>query len=156
MQVAQQQNGETASAEMLVNLDEPILVTGASGFIGSKVVENLLRRGFTDLRCFVRPSSNTEKLEALIRPFRQGARVKVVEGNLLSRQDCLAATRDAMLVYHLAAGTGIDSFPDAFMNSAVTTRNLLEATLEWKCLKRFISVSSFTVYTNCNKPRRVL
>ena len=36
-----------------------ILVTGSNGFIGSKVVEKLLEYGFANLRCFVRPSSNT-------------------------------------------------------------------------------------------------
>jgi nucleoside-diphosphate-sugar epimerase len=75
---------------------------------------------------------------------------------LLSRQDCQAITEDVALIYHLAAGTGTDSFPDAFMNSVVTTRNLLEATLKHKRLRRFVSVSSFTVYTNRNKPRSVL
>src|SRR5262249_54849308 len=41
---------------------------------------------------------------------------------------------------------------DAFMNSVLTTRNLLEASLEDHCLKRFVNISSFSVYTNRNKP----
>jgi nucleoside-diphosphate-sugar epimerase len=39
------------------------------------------------------------------------------------------------------------------MNSVVTTRNLLEACLEQRCLRRFVNVSSFAVYSNRNKPR---
>ena len=52
------------------------------------------------------------------------------------------------MIYHLAAGRGEKSFPDAFMNSVVTTRNLLEAALASKCLRRFVNISSFTVYNN--------
>ena len=55
-------------------------------------------------------------------------------------------------MYHLAAGRGEKSYPDAFMNSVVTTRNLLDATLEHRCLKRIVSISSFSVYSNQNKP----
>jgi nucleoside-diphosphate-sugar epimerase len=55
------------------------------------------------------------------------------------------------LIFHLAAGTGQKSFADAFMNSVVTTRNLLDAAVENQCLRRFVSVSSFAVYSNVNK-----
>jgi nucleoside-diphosphate-sugar epimerase len=39
------------------------------------------------------------------------------------------------------------------MNSVVTTRNLVEAALREKSLRRFVNVSSFAVYTNSDKPR---
>src|SRR5205814_540195 len=38
----------------------------------------------------------------------------------------------------------------------VTTRNLLDAVLRHQCLKRFVSVSSFSVYTDQKKPRRTV
>jgi nucleoside-diphosphate-sugar epimerase len=144
-------------ADAIVKLGDPILVTGAAGFIGNCVVERLLVRGFRNVRCLVRPSSRTEKLEALGQRFRETARLEIITGNLLSPRDCEAATQDVALIYHLAAGTGTKSFPDAFMNSVVTTRNLLEATLRHQCLKRFVNLGSFAVYTNRNKPQgRVL
>jgi len=77
----------------------------------------------------------------------------VIKGNLLSREDCTTATKDVAVIFHLAAGRGEKSFPDAFMNSVVTTRNLLDACLRDTCLRRFVSISSFTVYTNTQKPR---
>jgi len=137
----------------IVGQDDPILVTGASGFIGSRLVENLLGRGFRNLRCFVRPSSDVAKVETLSGRRSDSASVQVITGNLLSREDCNAATKDASVVYHLAAGTGHKSFPDAFMNSVVTTRNLLEAASRNPCLRRFVTVSSFAVYSNKQKPR---
>src|SRR5439155_25423795 len=64
--------------------------------------------------------------------------------------------RGVRVIYHLAAGRS-DMFADAFMNSVVTTRNLLRAIWEYGCLKRFVNVSSFSVYSNRNKAhRRVL
>ena len=39
------------------------------------------------------------------------------------------------------------------MNSVVTTRNLLDGSLRHRCLRRFVTVSSFSVYSNTHKPR---
>jgi nucleoside-diphosphate-sugar epimerase len=103
------------------------------------------------VRCFARPSSDVAGLEALA---RIGDGVEIVRGNLLSPGDCDEAVRDAAVVYHLAAGTGEKSFPEAFRHSVVATRNLLDATLTHGALRRFVSVSSFAVYTNQGKPRR--
>jgi nucleoside-diphosphate-sugar epimerase len=83
---------------------------------------------------------------------RDQARIDLVTGNLLSREDCLAATENVAVIFHLAAGTGESSFPGAYMNSVVTTRNLLEMSLRHQCLRRFVSISSFSVYTNTGKP----
>src|SRR4029077_11054837 len=110
----------------------------------------LLDRGFRNVRCFARPTSDRTQLDGAC---GVGAPIRVVAGNLLSRADCLAATRDVAVIFHLAAGRGEKSFPDAFMNSVVTTRNLLEASMQHKCLRRFVNVSSFAVYTNTNKRR---
>ena len=134
---------------------DTILITGAAGFIGSRLVENLLDRGFRNLRCFARPSGDVARLSAIADRY-PGARLDVVRGNLLSREDCAAATRDAAVIVHLAAGKGEKSFPDAFMNSVVTTRNLLDASLGQPGLRRFVHVSSFAVYANTSRARRRL
>src|SRR5262249_24101814 len=109
-----------------IDRDAPILVTGANGFIGTRVIQRLLDRGFTHVRCLTRPWSDSSRFEAVAAGCRDGARVEVVRGNLLSREDCIAAAKDVALIYHLAAARGEKSFPDAFMNSVVTTRNLLD------------------------------
>ena len=135
----------------IIGPDDLVLITGATGFIGARLVENLLDRGFRNLRCFTRPTSETAKVLALSNHHPEGARVEVLKGNLLSREDCDMAVRDAMVIFHLAAARGEKSFPDAFLNSVVTTRNLLEASFRHQCLRRFVSVSSFAVYTNRQK-----
>jgi nucleoside-diphosphate-sugar epimerase len=137
----------------IVSRDDRILVTGAAGFIGSRVLQCLLDRGFRNLVCFVRPSSELAGIEAIIERRPQGARIEVLKGNLLSREDCEAASKDVALIFHLAAGIGEKSFPDAFLNSVVATRNLLDASLRCARLRRFVLVSSFSVYSNCQKPQ---
>ena len=43
-----------------------ILVTGATGFLGGALVERLLARGETDVRCLVRSGSDRARLEAAL------------------------------------------------------------------------------------------
>ncbi len=136
----------------IIGKQDLILVTGAAGFIGSKVVEQLLDMGFCNLRCFVRPSRSIAQCKS----NGSLACVEVFKGNLLSPEDCVLATRNAALILHMAAGRGEKSYPDAFLNSVVTTRNLIEASISHGCLRRFVSISSFAVYTNTNKARRRL
>src|SRR2546427_9428025 len=138
---------------LIIGPDDPIVVTGATGFIGVRLVESLLVSGFRNVRCFARPSSAVARLEAIVAKSGAGSGIEVVKGNLLSREDCAAATKDVAVIFHLAAGRGEKSFPDAFMNSVVTTRNLLEASLQHARLRRFVNISSFAVYTNTQKPR---
>jgi 2-alkyl-3-oxoalkanoate reductase len=138
--------------EAIAQPTDQILVTGASGFIGAKVVEKLIEFGFGRVRCFTRSPYGSMRMQEIIREYGDSARIEVMTGNLLSREDCLAAAKDAVVIYHLAAGRGEKSFPDAFMNSVVTTRNLLDAVLEHNCLRRFVNISSFATYTNRDKP----
>ena len=122
-------------------------MTGSSGFIGSKVVEILLEYVFTNVKCFVRPSSRLDRLREVTNRYGASRSVQIVEGDLVSREDCARAAQGAAVVLHLAAGFD-KSFASAFMNSALATRNLVEAFLEQPTVKRFVNVSSFAVYSN--------
>src|SRR5881396_2524088 len=110
------------TSDHIIQAADRILVTGANGFIGAKVVETLLEYGFRNIRCMVRPSSRCGRLEDVVRTFGQPDGVSVV--------------------VHLAAGFD-KSFAGAFMNSALATRNLIEAFLAAGRPVRFVNVSSF-------------
>ncbi|HEY5869313.1 MAG TPA: NAD(P)-dependent oxidoreductase [Candidatus Tectomicrobia bacterium] len=139
---------------LILDRDDPVLITGSNGFIGASVVKALLSYGFSNLRCFVRPSSNLTRLQTLFATFPK-ARVEVMPGNLLSREDCEEAAKNSAVIFHLAAGIE-KTFPGSFMNSVVTTRNLLDAAVCGGGLQRFVNVSSFAVYSNWHLRRGAL
>jgi nucleoside-diphosphate-sugar epimerase len=140
-----------SESDFAANYDDPILVTGAGGFIGSRVVESLLAYGFSNLRCLVRGSSNLTALNRII--LNSGKKqIQLIAGNLLSPDDCKRATDGASVIYHLAAGTE-KTFPGCYMNSVVATRNLLDSFLKYGKPKRFVNVSSIAVYSNRDTSR---
>jgi nucleoside-diphosphate-sugar epimerase len=143
------------NSEYIASLDDRILVTGSNGFIGTKVVEILLEYGFSKIRCLVRSSSRLGRLEQALSSFDAGRNVEIVTGDLLSREDCEKAAENVSIIYHLAAGME-KSFAGAFMNSALATRNLMDAFLEVGKPKRFVNVSSFAVYSNLSLKRNGL
>src|SRR4029079_11979592 len=71
-----------------------VVVTGGTGFIGSHVVEELVRRGHR-VRCIVRPGSNVEFLRSL-------GRVEVVTAEFHNGSDLDGMIRGADTVYHVA------------------------------------------------------
>jgi dihydroflavonol-4-reductase len=71
-----------------------ILVTGASGFIGSAVARHLVQAG-RDVRALVRPTSPRANLAAL--------RIEIVEGDLLDGNSIERAMRDVRTLFHVAA-----------------------------------------------------
>jgi nucleoside-diphosphate-sugar epimerase len=142
---------QQSDREWNIGKQELCLVTGSAGFIGAKVVERLLETGFVNIRCFVRTSHSLSQLRSQLGGDKKLADIEIVEGNLLSREDCIRAAKGARVIFHLAAGRGEKSYPDAFMNSVVTTRNLIEASISGGCLKRFVNISSFSVYSNTGK-----
>lgn len=137
----------------IIGRDERILITGAAGFIGTRVVANLRGRGFTNVGCLVRTGlARTRTGDSGRGEGWEG--VDVLCGNLLSPEDCRCITKGVRVVYHLAAGTGLKAHSDAVLNTVVTTRNLLDACLAQGTLKRFVNLSSFSVYTNRDLPEK--
>ena len=121
------------------------LVTGGAGFIGSHIVEELLRRG-DDVRVLDNFSSGKrENLEAL------PGEPEILEGDLRDAGTVKAAVRDVEVVFHLAAFISVpQSMTDPETCFAVNvggTVNLLEAARQAGTRKVVIS-SSTAVYGN--------
>lgn len=131
----------------MINYSDRILITGATGFIGPKVVKTLLNIGFTNLICFVRPSSNLSALRSIIN-LNKNATVDIYTGDLLSQEDCDKATEGVQVIFHLAAVMRDTSFESSYLNNVVTTRYLLDGAVKNKTLQRFVNVSSLRVYSN--------
>jgi nucleoside-diphosphate-sugar epimerase len=120
-----------------------ILVTGAAGFLGRAVVERLLVRGYTDIRCNVRSRAGIPKLDSMSRRYPV-ANLDYCVGNLRYRQDAARAVDGVQLIFHLAAGLKGTS-ADLFLDSVLASRNVLDAVSNRKPM-RIVLVSSFGVY----------
>jgi len=79
---------------MLMNVSDPVLVTGASGFVGSAVAKHLVEAGFR-VRALVRPSSPRAHLA--------GLPIEFAEGDLNAADSVERATVGIRYVFHVAA-----------------------------------------------------
>ena len=117
-----------------------ILITGASGFIGSFIVEEALKRGF-ETWAAIRKSSSKEWL--------QDERIRFIELNLSSKAQLVEQLRgqDFDYVVHAAGVTKCLNKADFHRINTEGTKNLVEALLEVEMpLKRFVFVSSLSIF----------
>jgi 2-alkyl-3-oxoalkanoate reductase len=127
-----------------------ILVTGATGFLGTALVRRLIAHGHTQIRCLTRPTSDTSKLQSF-EQVHPGVRITCVRGNLADRRDIFRALDGVDTIYHLAAGMR-GSWADVVMSSVVASRNLLEAAVAAHT-RKIVLTSSFSVYGVSDLPR---
>ncbi len=117
-----------------------ILVTGASGFIGSFIVEEALRQGM-ETWAAVRPSSSKRYL--------QDKRIHFINLNLSSKDELTTQLEGHEFDYvvHAAGATKCLHAEDFYKVNTEGTRNLVDALVTLKMpLKRFVFVSSLSVF----------
>lgn len=129
------------------------LITGGAGFIGSHIVERLLKDG-----CFVRVldnfSSGKRENLTLAGAGPGNSNFELIEGDIRDKSICSRAAQGVDYVLHQAA---LRSVPKSLKTphefNAVNidgTLNLLEASLENK-VKRFVCASSSSIYGEAEK-----
>jgi nucleoside-diphosphate-sugar epimerase len=114
-----------------------VLVTGATGFIGSHLAERLVADG-ARVRVLVRDS---QKLLPALRD-----RVEVARGDLLQPACFAAATQDCDIVFHVAAWLGEPNRREAAYAINVTAAQQLAEVARAAGVRRFVSTSSIAVY----------
>jgi len=126
-----------------------ILVTGAGGFIGSHLTEELTRQG-EEVRAFVRYNSRDERglLEELPEDIQN--QIEVIPGDLKDPDGVKKAVKGCHKIFHLGALIAIPYsyiHPFDFIQTNVLgTAHLLNACLEEGTLERFIHTSTSEVY----------
>ena len=116
-----------------------ILITGASGFIGSFIVEEALRRGF-ETWAAVRGSSS--------RQFLTDERIHFIELNLSSEEQLCEQLKDHQFDYvvHAAGVTTCLNKADFHRINTEGTQNLVRAIIALKMpLRRFVYISSLSI-----------
>lgn len=114
-----------------------VLVTGATGFIGSHVADKLLAKGY-DVRCIARKTSNLRWLD--------GKNFEIVEASLDNPESLIKAVEGVDYVYHVAGLTFARNYEEFLKGNRDATANLISV-LEKHApnIKRFLFVSSQTV-----------
>lgn len=118
---------------------ERILITGGTGFVGTRLCEVLMLTERWNPRVFVHSTASATRIARFP--------VDLVFGDLLDKESVNRAIEGCDAVVHLARG-----------NSQVTTKgleNLLQATLKQRCA-RFVHLSSVAVYGNHPPPESVV
>jgi nucleoside-diphosphate-sugar epimerase len=112
-----------------------ILISGATGFLGSHLVRVLAKEGHR-CKCLVRRTSSTSELKDL-------DHVEFVYGDITDKESLKEAVKDVRVIYHLAAQIGKWGIPEKtfFAVNVRGTRNLLEVAHEGE-VKQFIFCST--------------
>ena len=129
-------------------MDKRVLVTGAGGFIGIHLVEELLARG-ARVRAFVRyTSSNDPGLLRQLSP-KDFSKIEIIAGDLRDEHAIRAAVKDCQVVFHLGA---LISIPYSYHHpvevastNLMGTLNILNACREY-AVERLLHTSTSEVY----------
>jgi UDP-glucose 4-epimerase len=133
-------------------LDDTYLVTGGSGFIGSHVVEELLRRGH---RVRVIDNFSTGRRSNIAAVYDD---IEVVEGDLRSYERAHNAVKGTDIVIHLAALPSVPrSIQDPLTSNETNVTGTLNTLLAARDagVRRVVFASSSSIYgANEGQPKR--
>jgi NAD dependent epimerase/dehydratase len=125
-----------------------ILVTGAGGFIGSHLVEELVAKG-AEVKTIVRYNSRNDwgMLENI--PSEVKDNLDVTTGDIIDYGVVKKAVKNCDIIFHLAALIGIPysySAPESYVNTNIKgTLNIMQASLE-EGVKKIVHTSTSEVY----------
>jgi nucleoside-diphosphate-sugar epimerase len=123
------------------------LVTGATGFVGSNLVADLIARGWT-VCCLVRNPDRAAALEKL------GA--ELATGSLQDFDSIVRAVAGADVVFHVAGRTAALKRQDFFLDNVDGTRAVMKASVEQSPSPTVVFVSSLAAGgpSRTGSPRR--
>jgi nucleoside-diphosphate-sugar epimerase len=123
--------------------NENILVTGGTGFIGSKIVERLVRRG----NALVVLDNNFRGTKERLKHLK--GKIELIEGDIRNKDEVMRAAKNCRVVFHLAFINGTKYFygqPELVLEVGVKgALNTLEVALE-NHIDKYILASSSEVY----------
>lgn len=130
-----------------------VLITGASGFIGSHTVESALEKGYS-VRVFLRYNSTgyVGNLRFLGKKLKE---IEIFWGDIRDFTSVLRAVKGVDYVIHLAAQISVPySFQnpiDFAMNNVVGTTNILKASVECG-ISKFVYTSTSEIFGGSDEP----
>ena len=126
--------------------DGPVAVTGASGYIGSRIVEDLLGQGY-DVHACVRDASNVKKVDHLVKLGKDAHNcdVQLFEGDLFEKGSYDNAFSGCISVIHAGATVGFNRETPQEVYDGCFTENehVVESVKKSGSVKRLVFTSSF-------------
>ncbi|MBI5180537.1 MAG: NAD-dependent epimerase/dehydratase family protein [Nitrospirae bacterium] len=121
--------------------DKVVLVTGGTGFVGTHIVQELLREG-AKVRVSVRN-----------RPMViEDERIETVYADLTKQEDCLSVSKGVDFIFHAAgAVSGAGGSMSGITTNLILTSQMLQAAITAK-VERFLLFSSSTGYPEMDHP----
>jgi nucleoside-diphosphate-sugar epimerase len=120
-----------------IGTNPEVLVTGATGLLGSHVAERLVAQGYR-VKALVRPSSDVG--------FLKGLGITIERGELTDPRLCDRAVRNAYLVFHCAAKVGDWGSAREFRESGLNSTRTLATAAARAGVERFVHISSTSAY----------
>ncbi len=138
--------------------DQPVCVTGASGFVASQIVKDLLERGYR-VRGTVRRPPHTGSYDFLTQLEGAQERLQLFQANLLEPETFEAAVEGCEVVMHTASPyqlTVEDPQKDLVDPAVKGTRGVLEAVKKIGGARRVVLTSSMAAVTDEPDSNQVL
>lgn len=130
---------------MKIDTSSPVCVTGATGYVGGVLVQQLLEAGLT-VHCPVRNPSNEAKIQHL-KNLPNGSNIKFFKADLLDQGSYLESIKECFVVFHVASPFFMNVPPgkekEMLLEPAVKgTLNVLESAIQVPSVKRVVLTSS--------------
>ena len=126
--------------------DGPIVVTGASGYIGAWIVRDCVEQGYT-VRACVRDAANPAKVDHLLKLNSAGfrGRVSLYEADLFKSGSYDQAFDGAAAVIHSGATVGFnrETPQEVYDGCFKENAHVIESVKRSGSVKRFVFTSSF-------------
>jgi len=128
--------------------NKKVLITGAGGFIGSHLTEELVKLG-ADVRTFVRYNSRNDWGMIEFIPREMKGKIEIFAGDVRDSFQVREAVKNVNVVFHLAALIGVPySYytPESYVKTNVDgTLNVMQACLE-ENVEKVVHTSTSEVY----------
>ncbi|CAD5224378.1 unnamed protein product [Bursaphelenchus okinawaensis] len=134
----------------MLNKEDTILVTGASGYVALHCVQQLLQAGYK-VRGTVRSLKNEQKVAPIQKLNRSEELLELVEADLMNEQDWPGVILGCSHILHVASPWPIVADESTIKTAVTGTLNVLKAAASDKNIKKVVLTSSCAAVNDGHK-----